>query len=127
MPIRDLLPPRDDFAIWRGDGVGFDVTVTNSATGAAYALTGHSLWCTVKRNLADTDLAALWQGTEASGIIITGAAQNVARVVMPGSATAILTEPTALYYDVQIKAAGGQAQTVAWGIITVQMDVTRAI
>ena len=124
MALRNLAPPRTDVAIWRGDGFPFDVVVTNSDTGAAYPLTGHTIWCTFKRQLSDLDSAAVWQGTASGGAItITG---NTARVVVPGSAFVLLTEPTTLYFDVQIQAPGGQPQTVVWGTALIQLDVTRA-
>lgn len=114
------LPPTK-----RGDNVKFDVTVT--LDGAPVDLTTYSVWCTGKRQLSDADVDAIWQVTKAGGqITITGAGNNIARVNVPGSNTAVLTDNTTLFYDVQIKSAGGDIATVADGRVTITLDVTRA-
>lgn len=114
------LPPTK-----RGDNIKFNVTVT--VNGAPLDLTTYSVWCTGKRQLSDADVAAVWQVTKAGGeITLTGASNNIAQVNVPGSNTAVLTDNATLFYDVQIKSAGGEISTVADGRITITLDVTRA-
>lgn len=111
----------------RGDNIKFDVTVTQGPGGPALDLTLYSIWCTGKRQMSDLDVDAIWQVTKAGGdITVTGTGNNIARVNVPGTFTAVLTDSAQLFYDVQIKSPANDIDTVANGRIKIILDVTRA-
>lgn len=126
----ELGPPRQDLRVLRGDGIRFQITVTNSQTGAPVDLSSCAIWCTAKRNIADTDAQAVFQVKKTDGsITVSGAGNNIAQVVIPAALTAPLVTSETLFYDVQIKGAavGDEPQTVVLGMMTVLLDVTRAV
>ena len=109
----------------RGDNIKFDVDV--KLDDVPLDISAYSIWCTGKRQLSDADVDAVWQVTKAGGqITVIGAGNNIARINVPGSNTAVLTENATLFYDVQIKSAGGDIDTVADGRVQILQDVTRA-
>lgn len=117
---QDLDPVR------RGDTIEFEVTVTDRVTGAAVDLSTYSIWCTGKRALADTDANAVFQVTKAAGdITVGGSANNVIAVTIPPSATVDFTANVRLFYDVQVQSVAGKISTVAQGMMSVVLDVTR--
>lgn len=128
--ILSLEPPRQDISVRRGDGIRFAVTVTNADSGAPIDLSTAAIWCTAKRDLADADADAVFQVTKADGLItVDGADNNVAHVLVPAEDTVGLLRTTTLFYDVQIKgpAVQDEPQTVVWGMLTISLDVTRAV
>lgn len=108
----------------RGDTFTFDVTVT--LAGAALDLTTYGITSTGKTNLSDTDAQAIYQVTKTGGgITVTGAGNNVARVVIPAAATSGMTTNATIWYDCQIK-LGANVYTVALGRLSIYLDVTVA-
>lgn len=107
----------------RGNSYIFEATVTDE--NGAVNLTAYSIWSTGKYALSDADAAAVWQVTKAGGgITVTGASSNIARVVVPASATSAFTGNQTLWWDVQIK-SGDLVYTVAMGRVAVYLDVTQ--
>jgi hypothetical protein len=120
--MMSLLP----LNIVRGDDAQLAITV-QTADGAAYDLTGCTLWLTIKRSAADADGAAIAQcSTTAGTIALANAAAGEALATVPAAATIALTETTQAVYDVQLRTAAGKTHTVVRGRIIIHADVTRA-
>lgn len=115
--------------MFRGETPAWEITVNEVRGGVttAYNLTGATIYCTAKRDLADADASAVFQLTVGSGITITNAAAGQAVIEPPASATNVLTEETQLWLDVRV-IVGGKPHTV-YGptALLVRMPVTRAI
>lgn len=119
----NLTPPRVDLTLFRGDTTRLTATCTSAATGQPVNLAGATVTLTAKRQLTDADADAVFQVKSADGdITISG---NVATIIIAGTLTAPLTAVATLFYDVQVTGGDGP-QTVVWGTLTVQLDVTRA-
>lgn len=117
---------QQDLALVRGDTNIFTATIT--LNGAPLDVSGYDIWCTAKYSKDDTDLQALFQVTKAAGAItVGGASNNVATITVAASLTSPLTADVKVFYDVQIRSAGGQVSTVAEGTMRISKDVTRAV
>lgn len=109
----------------RGDTNVFTTTIT--LNGAPLDVSTYDIWCTAKYSKDDSDLDALFQVTKAAGAIsVGGAGNNVATITIAANLTSALTQDVSVFYDVQIKSAGGQITTVADGAMLISRDVTRA-
>jgi hypothetical protein len=148
-------------------GGGWDVTVSVPASTAADALTPNSLtvhrgdtfvrqytglgdisdrtklWVTIKRQKSQTDAQALFQFTEADGLLtFNGAAASSAglasvvvddedegdiTITIDESLTAQLRECLGWHWDVQVRRSNGRTETpLQNGVFNVTEDVTRA-
>lgn len=117
---------QQNLALIRGDTNRIDATVT--IEGVPLNISAYDIWCTAKYDKADTDLQALFQVTKAAGaIVVSGVDNNIAEITIAASLTSALTTDVRVFYDVQIKSAGGQITTVAEGTMTISRDVTRAV
>lgn len=117
---------QQNLALTRGDTNRIDATVT--IEDVPLNISAYDIWCTAKYDKADTDAQALFQVTKAAGaIVVTGTNSNVAQITIAASLTSALTSDVRVFYDVQIKSAGGQITTVAEGTMTISRDVTRAV
>jgi len=118
---------RFKLTINRGDSRSFLITVTSG--GSPYSLTGKTVWFTGK--LADTDTdaqAIIAKKTGGQGITILAAPNDhQARVAINPADTSALTREVILKCDVQVKDGSGNVYTVSEGLITVEVDITRAI
>ena len=107
----------------RGDTFTFNLAVTQS--GAAYNLTGASIRMTAKWNYTDADNAAVFSRTIGSGITVTNAAGGLATVsIAPSNTSSLPATTTNLYYDIQVTDSGANIYTVAYGVLTVNPDVS---
>lgn len=126
-----------DLEAVRGDRNEYRILVVNPLDDTPYNLTGVQMWFTGKRNVLDADGAAIFQKTVGSGITIDNAIGGSARVVLNPADTNVLVPPANLdersipewkgiiYYDVQVKTAGGDIFTTVKGRIHVTLDVTQ--
>lgn len=119
-----------DLTIVRGDTYVRELAIL-AANGAAYDLTGATVWVTVKPrgDTAADDAGAVaslyWVfGGASSGIAVADPTTGVLTVTIPAAATAGMTAGERLYrYDVQVSKAGAVATPIT-GTITVLRDTT---
>jgi hypothetical protein len=106
-----------DLCWTRGDSGRLDVTVTQS-DGAAYNLTGATLFLTVKNALTDADSAAVIRKEVTAHDDATGGDSHFD----------LLTTDNATngrrFYDVQLKDSAAKIFTLFGGLWTVTQDVT---
>lgn len=124
--------------ILRGDTLSFSLTGLGSITGQT------KLWFTVKSDTADADAKAIFQITEADGLIVLNksvenlTAGNGTITIDDASAgditvtlgkveTASLVPRDSMSYDVQWANASGQVATLTTGTCNVTADVTRDV
>lgn len=130
MPSNTAVPSDLNFALSRGDGAFFTLTVTFAPSAPSADLNTYAIWMTAKKSYTDLDAAAVFQLTKAAGdITVDGSNHAVAHIALPGSATAPLPclpplNRAILFYDVQIRGADLIPYTVARGQITVVADAT---
>lgn len=114
----------DQLVMVRGDSASWLLGAARN--GAAYNLTGASLWFTAKYTTADADVAAVFQKTLADGLVITDAVNGLVTATLAPSDTSTLPDSrTILDWDLQVKTVAGSVYTVAIGKLTVFPDVTR--
>jgi hypothetical protein len=116
-----------DLTIRRGDDPILDLTLA-TASGAA-DLTGVELWFTVKESEYDTDVNSVLQKTIGSGISIVDESGGVAEIHIEHTDTSNLRARylgVPLSWDVQLKDAIGDIQTVAAGTMTIEPDITHS-
>jgi hypothetical protein len=101
----------------RGDSGRLDVTVTQNG-GAAYDLTGSTLFLTVKNALADADSLAVIR-KEVTAHDAPEAGESHFEILTTDNATAGVR-----FYDVQLKDADNKIFTLFGGIWKVLADVT---
>lgn len=115
-----------DFTIYRGDTIVLNIAVT--AGGVVYSLVGCNMWFTAKWAFKDLDVAAVFQKTIGSGIVLTSPANGLATITILPADTAILpNSKVLLLYDCQVKDASGKIYTVSYGNLIFLPDVTLAI
>lgn len=126
-----------DLEAVRGDRNEFRIRVIDPMTDGPYVLTGAQMWFTGKASVLDPDNVALFQKTVGAGITIDNAAQGLATVVLNPVDTNAIVPPANLdardipewkgviYYDCQVKTAGGDIFTTVKGRIHVSLDITR--
>jgi hypothetical protein len=114
-----FLTPADDFV--------YTTTITDE-DGAAYDLSGSTLWFTVKRRKSDADADAVAKLYWVSG----GSADGISVASEESGEAAIRLTPTetddfaydAHYWDLQLQDAAGVIHTVDEGILIVRRSVT---
>ncbi len=106
-----------DLTWTRGDSGRLDVTVTQS-DGAAYNLTGATLFLTVKNTLTDADSAAVIR-KEVTAHDDATAGESHFDLLTTDNATA-----GTRYYDVQLKDSANKIFTLFGGVWRVLADVT---
>ena len=106
-----------DLTWTRGDSGRLDVTVTQS-NGAAYNLTGATLFLTVKNTLTDADSAAVIR-KEVTAHDDATAGESHFDLLTTDNATA-----GTRYYDVQVKDSTNKIYTLFGGLWKVLSDVT---
>lgn len=108
----------------RGDTPIWELAVTED--GAAFNLTGATLYFTAKLALDDAD-PGVFQLTNSAGITITDAAAGEAEIQPRRADTNALTSDVTLFWDVQVSIAGSsETFTVLNGTLVIRRDVTRA-
>jgi len=115
-----------DLAITRGDDRIFDLHVA-TASGTAADLDGVSLWFTVKEDVYDPDSHAVFQKTIGSGINVIDEPGGYVEIVIDRTDTVNLRARylgVPLVWDVQLKDAIGEVQTVDSGTLTIDPDIT---
>jgi len=106
-----------DLCFVRGDTGLIEITVKDGS-GAAFDLTGATLFLTVKNNLTDADSAAVIRKEVTShNDAVSG--ESSFNIAASDNATA-----GTRYYDVQLKTAANDIWTVGGGIWRVVSDVT---
>ena len=115
-----------ELEIFRGRTNKINVYV--SENGAAYDLTGCSLYMTAKSEVTDADAAAIFQlGTAGGTIVVTSAINGQAQVVISPTHTATLPyAKKILYFDLMLKTSQGEYWTIASGTFAVKPNITRA-
>jgi hypothetical protein len=111
--------------IVKGTTYEFPVTVTDEVSGAPIDLTGASLYVTVKQRPDDAD-PGLCQLSVGSGITVlaqSGGTLGQANVKFTPAQTGGFPAPAFLAWDCQYD-SGGDAWTVASGIVATQERVT---
>jgi hypothetical protein len=106
-----------DLCWTRGDSGRLDVTVTQS-DGAAYDLTGATLFLTVKNSLTDADSAAVIR-KEVTAHDDATAGESHFEILTTDNATA-----GTRFYDVQLKDSDNKIFTLFGGVWRVVADVT---
>lgn len=121
-----------NLSMWRGDTKVVQVTLSNlTATG----LTGFRYWFTAKYDFADADNVAVIQkiGQQAAPtgdfttVVIGNASTSgvITCQIDPSNTNTLPDYDVQLQYDVQVEDASGHVTTVATGILTVKVDVTK--
>lgn len=109
----------------QGNSADFDVTV--ALDDAAYNLTTHKIWFTIKDSVDDNDEEALLQITTLSGIAITDAPNGHLRISLTPEQTEALPTLAILPCDVQIRSPEGKVYTIMIDELYVTKRVTKAI
>jgi hypothetical protein len=117
------------YQIFRGDTRRLNHAVTRrDEDGVAQAenLAGASLLFTAKRNKSDTYAQAIIKKTTAvdEGITITDSAGGLAQTLILPEDTVGLTARTVLFYDLELQTALNEVETVEYGTIIVELDIT---
>jgi hypothetical protein len=116
-----------DLSAVRGDTNEYDLTFSRlDGQGVAQPLdlTGATIVFTLKRDLADTDDAAVLQKTDSSGITVSApATAGLATLKLDPADTASLPAPRAFHYDVQVTESDGRVTTTAIGLLRLTADV----
>jgi hypothetical protein len=118
-------------SMYRGDTKVVQVTISNLT---ASGLTGYSYWFTAKNQYSDADLSAVIRktGSQATpndfttvtlGDAVTSGV--ITCTINPADTNTLPDYDSQLEYDVQIEDASGHVTTVATGILTVKVDVTK--
>jgi len=109
----------------RGDARKWLFAVTDSGTGAAFDISGCSMWFTAKKRLSDTDLLAVFQKTVGDGITVTDALNGLGYIQLAPTDTTTLenSKTQQLEFDFQLT-QGSNPYTLAFGKLTVYGEVT---
>lgn len=113
----------------RGDTPTWEVKVLQYDGGPVFNLTGCEMWFTAKKQINDTDSAAVFQLTQAGGqIVFTDAVNGVAEITPQVTSTNTLTADMVVYWDVQIRTPGPnpKTHTPIRGAMLIKRDITRA-
>jgi len=116
-----------DFTITRGDDPIFDLVLA-TASGAA-DLAGVDLWFTAKENAYDADIDSVIQKTIGSGITVVNESEGIVTIEISHADTQSIRARylgIALPWDVQLRDAIGNIQTVATGTLTIDPDITHS-
>lgn len=125
--VQDIvLPHGEDRAFFAGpfvqeDAFGVDQPVDLTAAGT-------KMWFTVKQNLADADVDAILQKTEAAGITLdlpNTADNNWASIEVAAADWPVDHPGPILYYDIQLK-HNGKITTPFRGLVRCPQGVTAA-
>ena len=116
-----------NWTVAKGDTM--EETATLTAAGAAYNLTGCTLWWTLKRDVSADDTDALiklyWvSGGASDGITVATPANGQALVTLTPAQTDALGAAT-YQWDLQLKDGANRVFTVDSGQLVVKPDVTR--
>lgn len=120
----------------RSDDWKFTITILDPVTQLPVDITAASIWLTMKSQLADTDVNAVFQATIASipasdangtdavnGVVVLVAAYDTAGAAPPANT---LVAAGSYFYDVQYIATSGEISTVEDGKVTITEQVTEA-
>jgi hypothetical protein len=105
---------------YRGDTRDYALTFTSN--GAAYNISGATIWFTLKKNRLDADTQAALQKTLTQH---SDPSHGITTLSLTASDTAI--EPGRYFYDFQVKTQSGVIITFLSGVVNVLEDVTRTI
>jgi len=101
-----------------GDTQKYSLTFTED--GSPLDITGATIYLTVKKDLSDTDLEALFQKVVTAH---TDPAQGETEIVVNPADTSSL-ECGSYFYDIQVTTAGGEIYTPLLGKYTLGYEVT---
>lgn len=107
---------------YRGDTVVIDITVKQA--GAAYPLTGCTLFFSLKTLATDTDADALMRCETGNGITHAVGTGGQATIRFESSAIPALSVGVLLFADVQLKTPDGEIFTIYSGKIIFNQDIT---
>lgn len=130
MELNTLLARMNqNLAMVKGDTAVFDITCTTAA-GAAFDISGATIYFTVKDDPSDADAAAIFQKSTASGISIISGAGGTAQVVTAAADTSSFNASehggnNQMYWDCQV-IKSGRTYTVARGRLTILAQYTVA-
>lgn len=110
----------DNLEFYRGDDWKLDVTLKDE-DGLAIDLTGATVFFTVKENESDADTSAVITEDVTSH---TDPTNGETSIEVSDTETDDV-DPGTYYYDIQVKTAAGNIQTVVKGTLTVLTDITR--
>jgi hypothetical protein len=116
-----------DLTITRGDDPIFDLYL--ATTSGAADLAGVDLWFTAKESVYDADVDAVIQKVIGSGITVVNESGGIVTISIDHADTVNLRARylgTPLVWDVQLKDAIGDIQTVANGTLTIEPDITHS-
>lgn len=105
---------------YRGDDVTINVTVQDSDDNAI-DITGYTFWFTMKKQQDDTDAQAVIQKSVTSH---TTPASGLTAFSLSKTDTNIAVD--SYYYDIQMKDASGNVQTLTKGQAKVIQDITQS-
>lgn len=115
----------------RGDTKVVQLTISNLPT---TGLTGFKFWFTAKNQYSDADTAAVIHKTGNPGpdfTIVTNGSDTVSGVatckILPTDTSGLPDYDSQLLYDAQVEDGNGNITTVASGILTIHVDVTKAV
>ena len=108
----------------RKDDYTFNIGVLQE--GAAFNLTGCTVYMTAKYSYSDADGSAVFQLSTSGGqITVTNAAGGLATIAIPSSATSSLANRvTHLLFDIQVVTGASKRHTVMRGTLIVNPEVT---
>lgn len=123
----DLLYGRDiesnKIQMVRGDDFVMNLAVI--LDGEPVDLTGCTLKMTAKYDPKDSDVNAVFQLTNGSGITITSATSGLATITIAANKTSTLpASKTILYVDIQLTQADTSVKTIYYGKLIIVPDVT---
>lgn len=122
MPAREFNLP----AHRRGDTIYVAITDVLDETGSAVVLSNYTVRATLKlpTDTASNDSSALSTVTGGSGITVSG---NDLTVRFPASATASISPPITLKYEVQVTktADTDEVRTLVYGDVPIDQDVVK--
>lgn len=122
-----------NLSMWRGDTKVVQVTISNLT---ANGLTGYSYWFTAKSDFADADASAVIHksGSQATpGDFTTVTLGNASTdgvitcQINPSDTSGQPDYDVQLNYDVQVEDSNGKVTTIANGILTIKVDVTKTV
>ena len=105
------------------DGDDFTYTVSLTSNGSPVDLTGYTFYFTVKKNLDDTDLEAVFKKTITS---ISNPTTGVVTITIDRADTLNQT-PGEYFYDIKYKDASNNVRTVLEGKFTLTKSVTQDV
>lgn len=109
--------------MFRGNTQQFDIAVTKG--GVPVNIDGWTFRLTAKASLADPTAGEVFQVTNEDFTVTDAPGGLVSCIVQPAKTKDLpITSDKSYFFDVQAVEAGGAVHTVAFGKITIRMDVT---